>query len=92
LAEIVSQLVDTEVYSFYVNKITKKYQWGRVLFSNLISAPIDSVLFIFLAFYGTQPMTVIWSMIGVQIVMKWIMAVVSIPGIYLVKDKEAVEM
>lgn len=92
IAEIVSQLVDTEIYSFYVNKITKKHQWGRVLLSNLFSGPVDSILFVFIAFGGILPISVLWSIVGVQVIVKWAMAVVSIPGIYLVKDKEGVQM
>ena len=92
IAEIVSELVDTEIYSLYVNKITKKYQWGRVLLSNLFSGPIDSILFVFIAFSGVLPTPVLWSLIGVQIIVKWIMALISVPGIYLVKDKDGVEM
>jgi uncharacterized integral membrane protein (TIGR00697 family) len=92
LAEIISQLIDTEAYSFYVNKITKKYQWGRVLFSNFFASPVDSMVFVFVAFLGILPMSVLWTMIGVQIVVKWLMAIISIPGIYLVKDKEEVKM
>ena len=92
LAEMVSQIIDTEAYSFFVNKITKKHQWGRVVFSNLLSSPIDSVIFVFIAFFGKLPIAVLLSMIGVQVLVKWIMAFVSIPGIYLIKDREDVEM
>lgn len=92
VAEIISQLIDTEVYSFYVNKITKKHQYGRVLLSNFISSPIDSLIFIFGAFYGLLPMNILWQLVVVQIVVKLIMAVVSIPGIYLVKDRKEVKM
>lgn len=92
LAELISQLIDTEAYSFYVNRITKKYQWGRVLFSNFFASPIDSLVFVLTAFYGILPMPVLLSMILVQIGVKWLMAIVSIPGIYLVKDKEDIKM
>jgi len=92
LAELVSQLIDTEVYSFYVNKITRKHQWGRVLLSNLISSPVDSIIFVSVAFLGILPMPILWSLIVVQVIVKWVMAIVSIPGIYLVKDKDGVKM
>jgi uncharacterized integral membrane protein (TIGR00697 family) len=55
IAEVVSELIDTEGYRFWVEKVTKKYQWARVLFSNLLSIPIDSFLFSFLAFWRLFP-------------------------------------
>jgi len=75
-----------------VNKITKKYQWARVLFSNLFSSPIDSFIFIFLAFYGTLPMEVLLSMVFGQTIIKWGVSLISAPLVYLTKDKADVEM
>ena len=92
VAEMIGQLVDTEAYSLFVNKITKKYQWARVLFSNLFSSPIDSFIFIFLAFYGTLPMEVLLSMVFGQTVIKWGVSLISAPLVYLTKDKADVEM
>ncbi len=34
LAEIVSELLDTEVYHWFVTRVTTRYQWARVLISN----------------------------------------------------------
>ena len=45
IAEIISELIDTEVYQFWVSKITTKHQWARVLVSNAVSVPIDSIIF-----------------------------------------------
>ncbi len=92
LAEIVSELVDTEAYSFYVNKITRKYQWGRVLFSNAISVPLDSFIFVTIAFAGILPWSLLWSMILGQIIVKSVVSLASIPSIYLTKDGEGVEL
>lgn len=92
VAEMIGQLVDTEAYSLFVNKITKKYQWARVLFSNLFSSPIDSFIFIFLAFYGTLPMEVLLSMVFGQTIIKWGVSLISAPLVYLTKDKADVEM
>lgn len=92
VAEMIGQLVDTEAYSLFVNKITKKYQWARVLFSNLFSSPIDSFIFIFLAFYGTLPIEVLLSMVFGQTIIKWGVSLISAPLVYLTKDKADVEM
>ncbi|MFQ5616557.1 MAG: queuosine precursor transporter, partial [Anaerolineales bacterium] len=54
LAEVISELVDTEVYHWFVTKITRRYQWLRVLVSNSVSVPIDNVIFTIRAF-GALP-------------------------------------
>ena len=91
VAEVVSELIDTEAYSFFVNRITKKYQWFRVLFSNSIAIPIDSIIFAFIAFYGVVPMSVIWSIIAVNILIKIAITLISMPAIYLVRDPKLSE-
>lgn len=92
VAELISQLVDTELYSLFVNKITRKYQWARVLFSNLFASPIDSFVFIFIAFYGVLPMSVLLSMVWGQTLVKWLVSLVSTPLVYIAKDREDVRM
>ena len=87
LAEVISELIDTESYRFWVEKITTKYQWARVLFSNTISIPIDSFLFSFLAFWGILPGAVVFSIFLSNMIIKGITTLVSIPGIYLVPDQ-----
>lgn len=87
LAEVISELIDTESYRFWVEKITTKYQWARVLFSNTISIPIDSFLFSFLAFWGILPGSVVFSIFLSNMIIKGITTLVSIPGIYLVPDQ-----
>ena len=52
IASTLSELVDTEVYHFFITKITKRFQWLRVLISNAFSIPIDNFLFVIIAFWG----------------------------------------
>lgn len=85
-AEVVSELIDTEAYRFWVKKVTTRYQWARVLFSNSLSIPLDSLVFAWLAFGGVFPGAVVWSIVGSNILVKGITTVLSIPGIYLVKE------
>jgi len=87
IAEVISELIDTEGYRFWVEKVTKKHQWARVLFSNLFSIPIDSFLFSFLAFWGLFPTSVVISIFVSNMIIKGITTIVSIPGIYLVPDR-----
>jgi len=91
-AEMVSQLIDTEAYSFFVNKITRKHQWLRVLFSNFFASPVDSFIFIFFAFYGTLPVSVLLSMVLGQTLVKWAVSLISTPLVYVTKEKENVIM
>ena len=89
IAEVVSELIDTEGYRIWVEKVTKKYQWARVLFSNLLSIPIDSFLFSFLAFWRLFPTSVVISIFISNMIIKGITTIVSIPGIYLVPDRNS---
>ena len=45
VAEVVSELVDTEVYHWFVSRVTTRHQWARVAVSNGVSVPIDNVIF-----------------------------------------------
>lgn len=89
IAEVISELIDTEGYRFWVEKVTKKYQWARVLFSNLFSIPIDSFLFSFLAFWRLFPTSVVISIFVSNMIIKGITTIVSIPGIYLVPERNS---
>jgi len=84
LAQVISELIDTEAYQFFVDKISKRYQWGRVLFSNFFSVPVDSIIFCLVAFYNTIPFPVVVSIITANILIKGIVTICSIPLIYTV--------
>ena len=45
LAEIVSEMLDTEIYAWFIKKITREHQWARVLVSNSVSVPVDNLIF-----------------------------------------------
>jgi uncharacterized integral membrane protein (TIGR00697 family) len=45
VAEIASEFTDTEIYHLWVTRVTRRYQWARVLVSNSVSVPLDSLLF-----------------------------------------------
>lgn len=86
IAEVISELIDTEAYTFWVNKITTRFQWARVLFSNTLSIPIDSLAFCWVAFGGALPNEVVWSIFWANVILKSITTLISLPGIYLVKQ------
>jgi len=86
-AEVLSELLDTEAYRFWVDRITHRYQWARVLVSNSVSIPMDSFVFSFLAFYGAMPVENVWAIFWANVLIKGIVTLVSLPMIYMVKDK-----
>ena len=64
---------------------------GRVLASNAVAVPIDSALFVWLAFGGLLPGSealatgVLVSIFWANVLIKGAITLVSIPGIYLVR-------
>ncbi len=87
LAEIVAEFLDTEAYRYWVDKVTHRYQWMRVLVSNTLSIPVDSLLFSFLAFYATMPTASVWQIFFGNVIIKGVVTLVSLPMIYLVQDR-----
>ena len=88
MAEIISELIDTEVYHFWVNRITRNHQWARVLTSNAVSIPIDSLIFCWGAFGLALPHSTVWSIFLANVIIKGAVTIVSLPAIYLVKENE----
>jgi uncharacterized integral membrane protein (TIGR00697 family) len=87
LAEIFSELVDTEIYQLWVDRITRRFQWMRVLVSNAVSLPLDSLIFVWIAFGGVYASTVVWSIFWANILLKGAVTLISLPAIYLVRDE-----
>ena len=86
IAEIIAELIDTEIYELWVKRFAQRWQWGRVLASNAISVPVDTALFTILAFAGVLPNEVLIALFVSNMLMKTIITFISIPGIYLVKE------
>lgn len=90
VAEVVSELIDTTVYQRWKNRFGQRHQWGRVLASNAVSLPIDSALFVLLAFAGDMPGDVVLSIFWANVLLKGAVAILSMPAIYAVKERAAV--
>ena len=86
LAEIVSELLDTEIYHLWVTRVTQRYQWMRVLSSNAVSIPVDSMIFCWGAFGWVLPHPVVWSIVLSNLIVKGAVTVLGLPMIYLVKE------
>ncbi len=87
-AEVVSELLDTEVYHWFVTRITRKHQWARVLVSNAVSVPLDNIIFSVGAFGWTLPWVVVWQIFIVNLLVKFGVTVVSLPLIYTAPDRD----
>jgi uncharacterized integral membrane protein (TIGR00697 family) len=87
VAEIVSEFTDTEIYHLWVTRVTRRYQWARVLISNGVSVPLDSLIFCWGAFGGLLPVATVWGIFWTNVLAKGIVTLASLPGIYLVPEK-----
>ena len=94
LAEVVSELIDTEVYHLFVTRVTRRFQWLRVLTSNSISVPVDNLIFAVGAFapitlFGMDglPWAVVWQIFVFNLVVKYAMTLISLPLIYVVPER-----
>lgn len=90
VAEVASELADTEVYQMWVTHVTRRYQWARVLFSNAISLPLDSLIFCWGAFGGRFPVATVWSIFWANVILKGLITLASLPAIYLVPERGTV--
>lgn len=88
-AELISQFVDTEIYHVWVTRVTRRFQWARVLVSNSISVPIDSLVFSWGAFGGRYVSATVWSIVLSNVLVKGAVTLATLPGIYLVPDAAA---
>jgi len=86
VAELISELTDTEVYRLWITRVTRRYQWTRVLISNSISVPLDSLIFCWIAFGGQMPAATVWSIFWANVLIKGAITLMSWPGIYLVPE------
>lgn len=81
-AFLVSENADAVVYDLF-KKITKgRHLWLRNVVSTIPALALDSVIFVPLAFYGIPGFPIFTAIKG-QIVMKWIVGVISVPFMYL---------
>jgi uncharacterized integral membrane protein (TIGR00697 family) len=88
VAEIASEFADTEIYHVWVTRVTRRFQWARVLVSNSFSVPLDSLVFSWGAFGGRYAGTTVWSIFLSNVIVKGAVTLVSLPGIYLVPEAQ----
>ena len=81
VAEIVSELIDTEIDHLGVPGVTRRFQWMRVLASNAVSVPLDSLIFVWAAFGGVYASAVVWSIFWANVLQKGAVTLISLPAI-----------
>ena len=86
VASVVSQLVDTEIYTRWLDRFGGEHQWGRVLVSNAISIPLDRILFLLIALAGASTGEQLWEFFWGATIVRLVFGIISIPGIYLVEE------
>lgn len=85
IGQIVSQLINTEVYHWFVVRITRRYQWLRVLISNSVAIPLDNLIFVVGAFGWAMPWSTVWDIFLFSLIVKYGVMLFSIPLIYTTK-------
>jgi hypothetical protein len=91
IAEVVAELIDTEVYRRWVVRFGHERQWGRVLASNAVSVPLDSAIFVIIAFAGVLPGSTVWSIFAANVLVKGLVTLISMPWIYAVRVPERID-
>lgn len=81
IAQTISELLDTELFS-WAYKIFGDVK--AVLISNTISLVVDSLIFVGIAFYATLPMAILWQIFFSQVVVKFILSLISSPVVKFV--------
>ncbi|MGH9227261.1 MAG: queuosine precursor transporter [Acidimicrobiales bacterium] len=97
VAEVISELLDTEVYHWFVRRVTTRFQWARVAVSNAMSIPVDNAIFAIGAFGAlplltdnalTLPWAAVWDIFVVNLTLKGLVSAASLPLIYASPDRD----
>lgn len=83
VAQIVSQLVNTEVYHWFATQVTRRHQWFRTLLSNTVAIVVDNIVFVLGAFAFAMPWSTVWDIFVFNFAVKMAVMLISVPMIYL---------
>lgn len=81
IAQVVAELTDTEIFSIIYKKMNDII---AVIASNFVGLIIDSLIFGFIAFFGSLPFATVMEIIFMNIAIKFIISILSSPSIKLV--------
>jgi uncharacterized integral membrane protein (TIGR00697 family) len=82
LAYLISQNHDIWAFHFWKDKTRGKFLWLRNNASTWISQAIDSIIFVFIAFYGVFESTVLLSILFTTYAIKILVAILDTPVVY----------
>ena len=86
IAYLVSQMHDIKAYHFWKRKFpATRHIWLRNNASTMVSQLLDTVIFSTIAFYGLFPTGVFLEIVFTTYILKWIVAALDTPLIYLAK-------
>ena len=80
---LISESLDAYLYQWFRLKTHGRHLWVRNAFSSIPAMLLDSALFVTLAFYGVTP--ILPLIIGLTTI-KWIVAVIDIPFMYIARS------
>lgn len=83
LAYAVSQYHDVWAFNWWKQKTKGKHLWLRNNASTMVSQLIDTTVFTVIAFYGVYELSIVWSIFYTTIIIKWIVAVLDTPAVYI---------
>ncbi|MEN3008021.1 queuosine precursor transporter [Pseudothermotoga sp.] len=83
IAYVLSQTHDVWAFHLWKRITEGKYLWMRNNFSTIVSQFIDTCVFITIAFFNVVPGNVLLKMIFSQYVVKFIIALIDTPFVYL---------
>jgi uncharacterized integral membrane protein (TIGR00697 family) len=83
MAYLLAQYHDVWAFNWWKELTKGKHLWLRNYAATTVSQLIDSAAFTLLAFYGDYELRVVWSIFYTTVIIKWIVAVVDTPAIYI---------
>lgn len=86
VAQVISQLVNTEVYHWFATTVTRRFQWFRTLLSNSVAIVVDNTIFVLGAFAFAMPWATVGEIFVFNLVVKMLVMMVSVPMIYLTRS------
>ncbi|NQY43948.1 MAG: queuosine precursor transporter, partial [Legionellales bacterium] len=84
-AYIMSQAHDVWAFAWLKKKTNGKFLWLRNNYSTMISQTIDTVVFVFIAFYGVYEIEVVFTIAYTTLFFKLIVAFLDTPVVYIGK-------
>lgn len=80
---LVTENLDAVIFARVRKKTGLHHLWVRNVISDVPTLALDSLIFVWLAFGGVNPASVVWSIVLGQVLTKWFFGLVDTPFVYL---------